>query len=146
MSIFQNNFISYDHSYYDDTSLLLQLTDKDLCSFSRDSFEDVVELDLPNPFQDEHPSFWVLDSGSITGILCLYNSDKRFVLCNSTKEEFKIIPRSPLEPVSSYVRNHVIPLGFVYDHVKNDYNLITGACFNHGHYQYYGGPSWVCHP
>nr|XP_012575675.1 F-box/kelch-repeat protein At3g06240-like [Cicer arietinum] len=153
LSIFQNNFISDDHSYYDDTSLLLQLTDKDLCSFSRDNFEDVVKLDLLNPFQDEDPSLWVLDSGSITGILCLYHSDKRFlsdrrfVLWNPTTEEFKIIPQSPLNPVPYYVRDHVFPLGFGYDHVKNDYKLITGACFFYEEVQYYdGSPDYICYP
>ncbi|XP_004506020.1 F-box/kelch-repeat protein At3g06240-like [Cicer arietinum] len=132
MSIFRNNLISYDHSYYDDTSLLLQLTNRDLCSFSGDNFgdnfEDVI-IDLPNPFKEEHPSFRVLDSGSITGILCLYSYDLRYVLWNPTTEEFKIIPQLPREFDSPYITERNIPLGFGYDQVRNDFKLITNVEF-----------------
>ncbi|XP_004495467.1 F-box/kelch-repeat protein At3g06240-like [Cicer arietinum] len=132
MSIFRNNLISYDHSYYDDTSLLLQLTNRDLCSFSGDNFgdnfDDVI-IDLPDPFKDEHPSIRVLDSGSITGILCLYTGDLRYALWNPTTEEFKIIPQLPREFDSPYITEEVIPLGFGFDQVRNDFKLITNVLF-----------------
>jgi hypothetical protein len=43
MNMFRNNFISYHHSYYDDTSLMLS-TLTDFYSLSGDNFENIVKL------------------------------------------------------------------------------------------------------
>jgi len=83
MSTFRNNFISNQHSCYDDTSLLLQFSLVDFYSFSSDIFENIVKLDWPNPFKENHPYFYILDSGTITIILCLYTLDRRVVLRKS---------------------------------------------------------------
>nr|XP_027191075.1 F-box/kelch-repeat protein At3g06240-like [Cicer arietinum] len=94
-----------------------------------DNFDDVI-IDLPDPFKDEHPSIRVLDSGSITGILCLYTiGDLRYALWNPTTEEFKIIPQLPREFDSPYITEEVIPLGFGFDQVRNDFKLITNVLF-----------------
>ncbi|XP_045832906.1 F-box/kelch-repeat protein At3g06240-like [Trifolium pratense] len=128
MNIFRSNFISYHHSCYDDTFLMLQSTNRDLYSLSGDDFENIVKLNWPNPFHEEDPYFYVLDCGSITGILCLYKLFcGRTVFWNPTTEEFKIIPPSPFHLASPYIYIYDINVdlvGFGYDKVRDDYKLI----------------------
>jgi len=78
--------------------------------------------------------FRILDSGSITGILCLRNTNNGRTVCwNPATKEFKVIPPSPLEAVPSYQRFDTILHGFGYDHDKDDYKLIR--------YLYYFSPT-----
>jgi len=65
MSIFRNNFISHYHSYYDEISLLLQISIADFYLLSSDGYENMVKFDMPNPFQEEYHFFSILDSGSL---------------------------------------------------------------------------------
>ncbi|PNX58602.1 F-box/kelch-repeat protein, partial [Trifolium pratense] len=101
-------------------------TDRDFYSLSGDNFENIVKLNWPNPFQEEDPYFYVMDSGSITGVLCLYKLDDggRTVFWNPTTEEFKIIPPSPHHLETPYLRTKVYPAGYGYDKVRDDYKLI----------------------
>lgn len=137
MSTFCKNLISNHHYYYGDVSLLLQIGDRDLLSLSSDRYENMVKLDWPNPFQEEDPWFCILDSGSITGILCLYNrnnrNNERTVFWNPATKEFKVIPPSPLEAVPTYQGFGTVLHGFGYDHARDDYKLIR--------YLYYFLPS-----
>jgi len=126
MNIFRNNFISNHHSYYDDTSIILESSNGDFYSLSGDKCENMVKLNFQNPFQEEvYPFVYVLDSGSITGILCVYQyHNGKTVFWNPTLEEFKIIPPSPFLFRSPYQHFVVNPLGFGYDIVRDDYKLI----------------------
>ncbi|CAJ2655175.1 unnamed protein product [Trifolium pratense] len=131
MNIFRNNFICYHHSNYDDTFLMLQCTDRDFYSLSGDNFENIVKLNWPNPFQEEDPYFYVMDSGSITGVLSLYKlDDGRTVFWNPTTEEFKIIPPSPHHLETPYLRTKVYPAGYGYDKVRDDYKLIRYVSYD----------------
>jgi molecular chaperone HtpG len=96
----------------------------DFYSLSGDDFENIVKLNLPNPFQEEN-RYHVLDSGSITGILCHYQlDDGRTLFWQPITEEFKIIPQSHLHLDSPYLRIWVDPVGYGYDKVRDDYKLI----------------------
>lgn len=127
-SLFRNNFIYRHHSYYDDTTLLLQTYVTEFCSFPGYRFENIVKHQLPNPFEEEHPYFCILDSGSVTGILCLYKFNGplngRLVLWNPVTDTFKVIPQSSLEFVPPYQQFRINLHGFGYDHVRDDYKLI----------------------
>jgi len=83
-------------------SLLLQISLADFYLLSSDGYENMIKFDMPNPFQEEYHFFSILDSGSVTGILCLYTQDGRVVFWNPATEEFKIIPPSPLESLPPY--------------------------------------------
>jgi F-box interacting protein len=96
----------------------------DFYSLSGDDFENIVKLNLPNPFQEEN-RYHVLDSGSITGILCHYQlDDGRTLFWQPITEEFKIIPQSHLHLDSPYLRIWVDPVGYGYDKVRDDYKLL----------------------
>ena len=76
MNLFRNNFIRNQHSYYDDTSLLLfinlpyQNTHKsNLFSVSGERFQNMEKLEV----EDVYPCrFRILGSCSVNGTLCLY--------------------------------------------------------------------------
>jgi molecular chaperone HtpG len=137
LSKFRNNCISIPHSYYNDTSLLLHqvvynnhdnIPVFSLHSLFGERFENRFKLDFPNPFQQENPSFYILGSGSITGILCLYQRNK-VVLWNPTTDEFKVIPPSSAESVATYWSAIAQLHGFGYDHVTDDYKIIRYVCY-----------------
>jgi len=82
ITMFRDNFISISHSYYDDTSLIIhqvvhkgRSTASFLHLLSSQSFENRLKLDLPTPLQTEHPIFYILDSSTINGTLCLSKAD-----------------------------------------------------------------------
>lgn len=138
MIMFRNNFTSTPHSYYNDTSIILHQIvwnhDRTYVSFTLDSlsgerFENKVKLDFPNPFQQEDPGFCVLVSGSINGILCLYDSDDAIVLWNPATEEFKVIPPSPVESLPPYQDIIKFIHGFGYDPFSDDYKIIRNVGF-----------------
>ncbi|GAU28750.1 hypothetical protein TSUD_372590 [Trifolium subterraneum] len=137
MSKFRNNFISIPHSYYNDTSILLhEVVYNDaktqvyfsLHSLFGERFENRLKLDFPNPFQQEDPGFNILRSGSITGILCLFQHNE-LVLWNPTTDEFKVIPPSSAESVPPHWDVNMLLHGFGYDHVSDDYKIIRHVCF-----------------
>lgn len=102
MRMYRYNFISNNHSDYDDTSILLQQTlpmSEGLHSYlyllSGERFENRVKLDWPPPFQDDDEVIHISDH-VVNGTLCLFQF-WRVVLWNPATEEFKVIPPSPAE-------------------------------------------------
>ncbi|AES80355.2 putative galactose oxidase/kelch, beta-propeller, F-box associated interaction [Medicago truncatula] len=134
ITMFRDNFTSISHSYYDDTSLIIQQlvhkgrsTVSILHLLSSQSFENRLKLDLPTPLQTEHPMFYILYSSTINGTLCLSKGDKTFVLWNPTTDEVNVIPPSPrdsVSPDSAMISFH----GFGYNRVRDDYTIIK--CLN----------------
>jgi molecular chaperone HtpG len=117
MTMYRNNFLTNDHSYYDDTSLLMHQTfsprdghysdDKfELYSVSGERFGNrvkfdwpKVELDRPYPRLEYNSGFNILGYGSVAhGTLCLIcRLQEAIVLWNPSTEEFKVIPPSPFD-------------------------------------------------
>lgn len=132
MTIFRANFLSKHHSYYNDTSLLLQQTPHLIdylmgCGrppylLSGDKFQNRVKLDWPLPFQVDDRFIVILGSG-IHGTFCL-NQSKKFVLWNPATEEFRIIPPSPLDSPPDLGVMITTPHGFGYDPVRDDFKVI----------------------
>ncbi|KAI5432612.1 hypothetical protein KIW84_020061 [Lathyrus oleraceus] len=134
MSLYRHNFFS-KYSYNDDTSLILHLHDDEkLCSLSGESFENMVELELPQ--QIDHMKF--LGFGCANGILCFEEPlINKIVLWNPTTNELKIIPLSPFESFSPPATlNFDAPVSFVtylnlngfgYDYVADDYKLVRNT-------------------
>lgn len=106
-------------------------------SFPRYRFENTVKHDFPNPFEEELSYFCIFDSGSITGILCLYKTNgpdvERAVLWNPATDAFKVIPQSPLEFVPPYSRGMylIVPNGSVAhnNHILDKYLLLYISIF-----------------
>lgn len=131
MNVYRRNFLS-KCSYDDDTSLILRFDGhKKLYSLSGEGFENTVELD----WQDQNQELRFLDFGCVNGILCFEQPIwHNFVLWNPATNEFKAVPPSPFESVSSLatlnfdtevtfiIDPHLH--GFGYDCVGNDYKLI----------------------
>ncbi|XP_045815047.1 F-box/kelch-repeat protein At3g06240-like [Trifolium pratense] len=138
LSKFRNNLISIPHSYYNDTSLLLnQVMYHDhnnsqvyssMHSLFGEKYENRLKLEFPNPFQEEDPFFNILCCGSITGILCLFQHHK-VVLWNPTTHEFKVIPPSSAESIPPPWDPSPLLYGFGYDHVSDDYKIIRHVCY-----------------
>jgi molecular chaperone HtpG len=135
MSMYRHKLLSYDHSYYEDSTLLLHLNKAgnedhpfldfkmELYMLSGERFQNKSLINWPNPFEDDHPGFSILGSSSINGILCLYRyfgENKKIVFWNPAIEKFKIIPSGPIESVSYLDELH----GFGYDLLKHDYKVI----------------------
>ncbi|RHN55246.1 putative F-box domain-containing protein [Medicago truncatula] len=141
MTMYRNNLLTKDHSYYHDTSFLLHQTFSpfegyyhdetfDLYSLAGKRFENRIKLDWPSvkldPIyrdQTEYDSgFNILGSGSVLGTLCLFcASHVNILLWNPSTMEFKHIPPSPLD---SEPNCHVFHHAFGYDFVNNDYKVI----------------------
>ncbi|XP_073223552.1 putative F-box protein At3g16210 [Cicer arietinum] len=143
MNIYRKNFILKNHSYYDDTCLLLKHMVLDfeshcvlhLCSGER--LNSKVKLDWPPPFQKDDRDINILGSG-INGILCLYDEgiSSRVVLWNPAIDEFKVIPPSPVESLPHYVICEVQHHGFGYDSIGDDYKVIRYVKF-HSYLHYF---------
>ncbi|KAK2380238.1 hypothetical protein QL285_067953 [Trifolium repens] len=143
MSIYRNNFISNDrcHSYYNDTSVFLHQEHyshshnnkmySSLHSLSGKRFENREKLiNLPTPFHEEDPRFYILGCGHAIGILCLYLKNT-IVLWNPTTYESHVVPPSSIEtPNHLYARFLVCLNGFGYDHVRDDYKIIRYIDFH----------------
>ncbi|KAK6645716.1 hypothetical protein PHAVU_L001689 [Phaseolus vulgaris] len=125
MELFRINFISNQHSYYDDTSHLLcldQLDKSSLFSLSGRSFQNMEKV---NWSKGHCSRYFILGSSSINGILCLYppNSGTMY-LWNPSSGEFKIIPPSPIEYVPDSMDPNFYYHGFGYDCARDDYKVI----------------------
>jgi molecular chaperone HtpG len=140
MTLYRNHFLTKEHSYYQDTSVLLHQIfypwdgdywDKtfELSSLSGERFKNRVKLDWPSVkfepaylidprVKTEYDSgFDLLGYGSVHGILCLSCVLKvNIILWNPTIKEFKLIPP---RRNSSYVYLK----SFGYDCVKDDYKV-----------------------
>jgi len=137
ISLFCSNFLSKNHAYYEDTSLLVHqiVTDDEymLYSLSGERFEIGTKIDWPNPFEENESNFDISGSCSINGILCLINYSKpntRVVLWNPTTQEFRVIPTSPFEFVPD-MDVDILRHGFGYDCVTNDYKIIRQVMCYH---------------
>ncbi|CAL5205376.1 unnamed protein product [Lathyrus oleraceus] len=126
MNMYRNYFISKDHSFYDDISLLLHLKDEGaLYSLSGDRFENIVKLDWPKLSlrnRRNNYSFDILGPISFNGILYLqyYNNvgNRKFMLWKPTTTEFRIIESNGF----SKIWFDKFQVG--YDRVKDDYKMI----------------------
>lgn len=146
MTLYRTYLLTKDHSYYDDSSVvLLQTKPNDLdgyyhCknllhSLSGERCENVVQLDWPKPFpyddnpnQEDRTRFEILGLVSINGTLCLkreLHGEKQLALWNPTSREFKFIPFSPIESKPYWFilpDKYQVRVG--YDRVTHDYKLI----------------------
>ncbi|KAK8470104.1 hypothetical protein PHAVU_004G064200 [Phaseolus vulgaris] len=129
MELFRINFISNQHSYYDDTSLLLCLDQPDKSSLfllSGRSFQNMEKL---NWSKGHYSGYFILGSSSINGILCLYpHGSGTIYLWNSSRGEFKVIPPSPVEYIPDSMDPMFVYQGFGYDWTRDDYKVIRKLC------------------
>ncbi|XP_024628171.1 putative F-box protein At3g16210 [Medicago truncatula] len=133
MDMFRRIFLSKNHSYYNDTSLLLH-DEYMLYSLFGERFENRVKLDWPNPYGEQF-DFNIYGCASVNGILCIEDAGRiegihcieelgRVVLWNPTTGEFKVTPPSP-SAFESPCWDPMIDLhGFGYDQVRDDYKVI----------------------
>jgi len=146
MNLLRKNFLSKDHSYYEDTSLPLNhidckykpLLNSVLYSLPGERFENKVKLNWPNPY-DEQFEFIVHSSASVNGILCIQavlrpnipciEELRRVVLWNPSTGEFKVTPTSPFACESPYCLPRITIHGFGYDQVGDDYKVIRYVSF-----------------
>jgi molecular chaperone HtpG len=142
MNLLRKNFLSKDHSYYEDTSLLLNHMDYKykpvLYSLLGERFENKVKLNWPNPY-DEQFDFIVHCSASVNGILCIQDVGRRGIRCieelgrvvlwNPSTGEFKVTPTSPFAFESPYWDPYITIHGFGYDQVGDDYKVIRQVIF-----------------
>ncbi|WVY93168.1 hypothetical protein V8G54_032256 [Vigna mungo] len=139
MNLFRNNFICNNHSFYDDTSLLLTLAPRyvnstTLYSFSDERLQNMEKMYWPKQLQEDHcDTFYTLGSSSINGIICLYEQDEEVAyLWNPSYNEVKVIPPSPFEPLQYGLALDHKYQGFGYDCVRDDYIVIRNVSFNPG--------------
>ncbi|XP_058746701.1 F-box protein CPR1-like [Vicia villosa] len=130
MSAYCNTFLSKDHSYYSDKSLLLFCQHLDdtfhLYSVSDERFEILVRLNWPKVTLDQpgppayYSGFDILGLGSVNGILCLISKTLQdMILWNPSTEEFKVIPPNPFD--SGVWEDHT---EFGYDSLRNDFKVM----------------------
>jgi len=139
MSMFRENLLCHNHSYYNDTSLLQLETVTIgselkfvLYSLPSERCQNKTKLDWPNPFEEAEPEFDVVGSGSINGILCLVSKSQpnnRVVLWNPTTDEFKVVPISLCES-ARYVDVEITRHGFGYVSFGDEYKLIRQVMYD----------------
>jgi len=140
MRTYRNNLLSNNHCYYDDTFFLIHLNmignidhpcyqfKMELYMLYGERFENTLNIEWPNPFQDDYPGFDILGSSSINGILCIYRYVKANVLAvlwNLSTKELQVVPCLPDE---SMIEGDTL-LGFGFDHLKQDYKVIRKTIF-----------------
>jgi molecular chaperone HtpG len=143
MTLYRKHFLTKDHSYYDDTSVLFHQKFSpwdgyyweetfELYCISDERFENRVKLDWPsvkldaiNRLQTEYDSgFDILGSGSVHGTLCLFCANREnTILWKPSTKEFKFIPPSPFQH-GPYWFVSVDYHGFGYDRVRDDYKVL----------------------
>ncbi|KAK2378242.1 F-box/kelch-repeat protein [Trifolium repens] len=151
MDMFRSNFLSKDHSYYNDTSILLEhhapldvvpYPPPVLYSLFGERFENTVKIDWPNPYQVPY-NFCIYGSASVNGIFCIEDIGRvggigesrhvqelwRVVLWNPATDECKVIPLSPLAFESPCWDPLIDFHGFGYDQVSDDYKVIRHIVF-----------------
>ncbi|XP_058734181.1 putative F-box protein At3g16210 [Vicia villosa] len=139
MNMFRKNFLLKNHSYYNDTSLLLHYdaswnvdnpSNSGMHSLSGEGFENMVHLDWSNLFQEDEWLFNILGSTSINGFLCIdCKQTGRVVLWNPTTEEYKVIPICHFSNESIVL--HLCLHGFGFDSISDDYKVIQHRVFSH---------------
>ncbi|AES79537.1 putative F-box domain-containing protein [Medicago truncatula] len=134
MTMFRNNFISIPHSYYDDTTIILQeVVHRPLQtprvkfyfhSLSSKRFENRLKFHLPNPFQEEDPNLYIVESGAANGTLCLHRGFDELVLWNPSTDELNVVPSGSMVSMPPYRESFIKLHGFGYDHARDDYKII----------------------
>ncbi|XP_058744983.1 F-box protein CPR1-like [Vicia villosa] len=154
MNMFRTNFLSKDHSHYNDTSLFLQViplwfvnpnsaVTPRLYSLFGDKFENMIEfeLDWPDSYDNKYCEFGIQGSDSVNGILCIRDTGfgpgaepiieewGRYVLWNPATGEFQITPISPFAFESPFRAMHPIIdfHGFGYDRISDDCKVIQNV-------------------
>ncbi|XP_045829141.1 F-box protein CPR1-like [Trifolium pratense] len=151
MDMFRRNFLSKDHSYYNDTSLLLyhfapwddgNYEPSALYSLFGERFEKTVKIDWPNLYQVPY-YFNIYGSVSVNGIFCIEDIGRvgsigqgcnieelgRIALWNPATDECKVIPPSPF-PFESPCWDPLIEFhGFGYCQGSDDYKVIRHLTF-----------------
>jgi molecular chaperone HtpG len=145
MNVYRNNFISNDrcHSYYNDTSLFLNMElhsydyetnySKSYCtlhSLSGKRYENIHKINnLPTPFLEGDSYFEIFGCGHFIGILCFLPASCHddVVLWNPTTDQSHVIPPTSME-VSERGLDRLV--GFGYDDVRDDYNIIKYIGFD----------------
>ncbi|CAL5196201.1 unnamed protein product [Lathyrus oleraceus] len=126
-----NFFVFKPNEEYENTSLLLKIiieVDDVLSKLSGDRFEDMVIIDWPPPFEEDHNYVEVLGSSSINGVLCLYQdhgNESPTVLWNPATTEFKVLPPS-FQTYENFEFNSP-PSAFGYDCVRDDYKVLRNV-------------------
>ncbi|XP_058759802.1 uncharacterized protein LOC131633105 [Vicia villosa] len=138
MNIFHTNFfISKPNEDYENTSLLLnfvsekQVTEDSLSKLSGDRFEDMVIMDWPPPFEEDHANMLMLGSSSVNGIICLYqdySDGTPIVLWNPATKETKVLPPS-FQLYNGKIEFNPPPSAFGYDCVTHDYKVLRNVLF-----------------
>ncbi|KAK2432106.1 F-box/kelch-repeat protein [Trifolium repens] len=152
MDMFGSNFLSKNHSYYNDTSILLEHDAPldvipyplpVLYSLFGEMFENKLKIDWPNPYQVPY-NFRSYGSASVNGIFCIEDMGRvgsvgesrhiqelyRVVLWNLATDECKVIPLSPFAFESPCWDPSIQFHGFGYDQVRNDYKVIRHIVFS----------------
>ncbi|KAK2432103.1 F-box/kelch-repeat protein [Trifolium repens] len=151
MDMFRSNFLSKDHSHYNDTSILLEYDapldvvpypPPVLYSLFGERFENKLKIDWPNPYQVPY-DFRSYGSVSVNGIFCIEDIGRvggfgesrhiqelwRVVLWNPATDECKVIPPSPFAFESPCWDPSIYFHGFGYDQVSGDYKVIRHIIF-----------------
>ncbi|AET00953.1 putative F-box domain-containing protein [Medicago truncatula] len=155
MTMYRNSFLTKNHPYYDDTSVLLHQTfhtylqePYQLQTLSGERFEKRVNLDWPSVkldpiylHKEEYDSgFNIIGSGSVHGTICLLcASQENIILWNPSNKEFKLLPPSPFdsEPYWGVLIDH---RSFGYDRVRDDYKVMChGQVIQKYNYGIYSG-------
>jgi molecular chaperone HtpG len=138
--MYRNHFLTKEHSYYDNMSILLHQTFSpwdgyywddtfELYCVSGKRFENKVKFDWPNVKinhirKDYDNGFNIIGSGSVHGTLCLICSlEVNIILWNPSTKEIKVIPHSPIDS-GRHWEVYVDHLEFGYDRVKDDYKVM----------------------
>jgi F-box interacting protein len=106
---------------------------------SGDSFEMIVKLDLPPPFDiqrgNDNTIIRILGS-AVNDTICIYDFDNhsKIVLWNPATNEIKAIPPSLGEVSPEFIIEFDLH-GFGYDHISGDYKVVQQVCyFSFGEY------------
>jgi len=139
--LFRKNITSSHHSYYDDTSLILCLTqylndpinyESSLFSLNGERFQNIEKLNWTNPLEDHPFEKTIFSSSSVNGIVCFYLNyyNQSTYLWNPATGEVKTIPHSPIEYGTLHVQACITNDGFGYDCVRDDYKVIKTVSFD----------------
>ncbi|XP_058759795.1 putative F-box protein At5g15660 [Vicia villosa] len=158
MNMFHTDFFkSKTNEDSQNTSLLIHFTnfvkgkipiDELLSKLSSNRFEDMVIIDWPPPFKEDHIYMEMLGSSSVNGIICLYQDyghESPIVLWNPATTEFKVLPPS-FQVYNENIEFNPPPSAFGYDCVTDDYKVLRNVFLpEDSPYEFSKGP-WLFLP